>query len=310
MHEKTMTDLIPLPDRTRELAEYAYSRSTRAKYQDDLAKFEAWCQRQGVSALPASPGTIVTWLVDHEGRYAPATLKRHMAAINAAHLWAGLDPPARSSHAEVGIIWRAILHKHGSRPKNAKAPLLTDHIRAMVASLTGHYRTRNRAMILLAFAGAFRRSEVTGLDLADVQAHAKGLTVLLRRSKTDQTGVGRTVGIPWGADPETCPVRAVQAWIDFRGEHDGPLFPSDGRTRRMGDQNFRLIVRAACLRAGLGREYSTHSLRSGFVTQAIRGGASDHAVMDQTGHRDPQMVRRYRRETELFRDNAAARLGL
>lgn len=305
------TELTTLTDRAQQLAEYAYSTSTRAKYGDDIRHFNAWCQRQGVQALPASPATIATWLVDHEERYAPATLKRHMAAINSAHLWAGLDPPARMGrHPELGVLWRAILHKHGSAPRHAKPPLLTDQVRAMVAACAGRWRTRNRAMILLAYSGAFRRSEVVGLDISDVQTHAKGLTVLLRRSKTDQEGRGRKVGIPRGADAATCPVAAVQAWIGFRGEWDGPLFPGkDGRSR-MTDQNFRLIVKDACAAAGLGPQYSAHSLRSGFVTQAIRGGASDHAVMDQTGHKDPQMVRRYRRETELFLDNAAARLGL
>jgi integrase len=171
-------------------------------------------------------------------------------------------------------------------------------------------------MILLGFAGAFRRSELVGLDVEDCKFGKDGLTIMLRRSKTDQDGVGRKIGIPYGSNPDTCPVRTVQAWMEQAGIVDGPLFRSitrHGRLRqgRLSGIDVARVVKKLALRAGLDAvKYAGHSLRAGHATSAAIAGASERSIMNQTGHRSVQMVRRYIREGSLFRENSAGKLGL
>lgn len=198
-----------------------------------------------------------------------------------------------------------------------KQALLLEQLRQLLATLPETLiGCRDRALLLVGYAGGFRRSELAALTCEDLRFTEEGLVVLLRRGKTDQTGAGRTVGIPYGSAPHTCPVRAVKRWLEQAGITTGPLFRGfSGRGQRLeqplsGQQVWRILKRA-CADAGLKpEEFGAHSLRSGMVTQAIRGGASDHAIMAQTGHKSSEMVRRYRRETDLFRDNAGTKLGL
>ena len=196
-----------------------------------------------------------------------------------------------------------------------KAPILTEHIRAMVeASDIGLSGVRDRALILLGFAGAFRRSELVALNVEDCCFSRDGLTITLRRSKTDQDGAGRRVGIPYGANPETCPVRTVDDWRTQAGIDSGPLFRAvnrHGQVRpvRLTGYAVALIVKKLAQRAGLDPvKYSGHSLRAGHATAAAIGGASERAIMNQTGHRSVQMVRRYIRDGNLFRENSAGKL--
>jgi integrase len=198
-----------------------------------------------------------------------------------------------------------------------KSPTLTDDIRAMVgatdACLIG---ARDRALILLGFAGAFRRSELVGLNIADCAFGKDGLTVTLRRSKTDQDGTGRKIGIPYGSNPETCPVRTIQAWLEVAGINSGPLFRSINRhgrvqSGRLSDIDVARVVKKLAERAGLDPvKYAGHSLRAGHATSAAIAGASERSIMAQTGHRSVQMVRRYIRDGSLFRENSAGKLGL
>jgi integrase len=184
------------------------------------------------------------------------------------------------------------------------------------ATDTGLIGTRDRAMILLGFAGAFRRSELIGLDVADCDFGKDGLTITLRRSKTDQDGVGRKIGIPYGSNPDTCPVRAVQAWMEQAAITTGPLFHSitrHGHLRpgRLAGIDISRVVKKLAKRAGLDTaKYSGHSLRAGHATSAAIAGASERSIMNQTGHRSVQMVRRYIRDGSLFRENSAGKLGL
>src|SRR5271170_4271125 len=198
-----------------------------------------------------------------------------------------------------------------------KAPTLTDDIRAMVeATDAGLIGARDRALMLLGFAGAFRRSELVGLDIADCVFGKDGLTVTLRRSKTDQDGAGRKIGIPYGSNPETCPVRTVQAWLAEAGVDAGPLFRSISRhgqvqAGRLSGIDVARVVKKLAVRAGLDpAKYAGHSLRAGHATSAAIAGASERSIMKQTGHRSVQMVRRYIRDGSLFRDNSGGKLGL
>jgi integrase len=211
---------------------------------------------------------------------------------------------------------KGIRRTKGTAPAQ-KAAALTDDIRAMVdASDDGLIGARDRALVLLGFAGAFRRSELVALDAADCAFGKDGLTVTIRRSKTDQAGAGRKIGIPYGANPETCPVRNLQSLKDENGITTGPLFRSINRHGRM--QAGRLsgidvarIVKKLADRAGLdAAKYAGHSLRAGHATSAAIAGASERSIMKQTGHRSVQMVRRYIRDGSLFRENSAGKLGL
>ncbi len=204
-------------------------------------------------------------------------------------------------------------HFASPRPKKA---LLPDDLRCALASLpeTPAGR-RDRALLLLGFAGAFRRSELVALDWADLAWVSEGLVVTLRRSKTDPEGQGRKIGIPYGRREEVCPVRALELWRDHTGSN-GPVFRAvDGHgtsdSERLSDKAVARILKRALEQAGIASaEYAGHSLRAGFATAAAAGGASERAIMNQTGHRSLPMLRRYIREGSLFTDNAVRNTGL
>jgi integrase len=175
---------------------------------------------------------------------------------------------------------------------------------------------RDRALLLVCFAGAFRRSELVSLDVADVSFTRDGLVIHLRRSKTDQEGEGRTIGIPRGSRPMTCPVRALKEWLDFSGITAGPLFRPVNRhgqvlATRLSDRGVARVVQRAAAAAGLDpTDVAGHSLRAGLATSAAAAGVSERAIMAQTGHKSLPMVRRYIRDGSLFIENAAAGVGL
>ena len=175
---------------------------------------------------------------------------------------------------------------------------------------------RDRALLLLGFAGAFRRSELVGLDVADVSIQPQGLLITLRRSKTDQEGAGRAVGIPQGKSEATCPVRAYQAWIKTASIKSGAVFrPIDRHgnagTSRLTGESAAMVVKKAVAAIGLDADpYAGHSLRAGLVTEAARQGIPDHKIMAQTGHKSRKMLDRYIRDSQVFRNNAAGGVGL
>jgi integrase len=175
---------------------------------------------------------------------------------------------------------------------------------------------RDRALVLLGFAGAFRRSELIGLRIDDCDFGKDGLTVTLRRSKTDQTGAGRKIGIPYGSNPETCPVRTLQSWIEQAGISERRLFRSVNRHGKvqaggLSGIDVARVVKKLVGRAGLNAAtYSGHSLRAGHATAATIAGASERSIQNQTGHKSVQMLRRYIRDGSLFRENSGAKLGL
>ena len=213
-------------------------------------------------------------------------------------------------------VLKGIRRTKGTAPA-CKAPLLVGQLKAALRDtredLLG---IRDRAVLLVGFSGAFRRSELVSLDVADIQFTDDGLVVSLRRSKTDQEGEGRKVGIPHASKPQTCPVRALKAWMEAAGISEGALFRSVNRhekvaANRLSGRAVALIVKRAAELLGLDASaFAGHSLRAGLATSAAAAGASERSIMDQTGHRLVQMVRRYIRDGSLFRDNAAAHLGL
>lgn len=288
--------------------------NTLRGYKSDWCDFCGWCESAGVCPLPAAPETAAAYIAERAGHLKPGSIQRRLNAIAEAHKAAGLDSP---THA--GIVrntLKGIKRTPGTAPTQ-KAPVLTVDIRAMVAAAdAGLIGSRDRALILLGFAGAFRRSELVGLDVEDCPFSRDGLTVMLRRSKTDQEGAGRKVGIPFGSDPSTCPVRNVQDWLEQAMIIGGPLFRPINRhgqvqPGRLSGIDVARVVKKLAQRAGLdAAQYAGHSLRAGHATAAAIGGASERSIMHQTGHRSVQMVRRYIRDANLFRENSACKLGL
>jgi integrase len=209
-----------------------------------------------------------------------------------------------------------IRRANGTAP-SAKTPTLTYDIRAMVSTLPdGLLGIRDRALLLVGFAGAFRRSELIAIDCADVDITRDGLVVMLRRSKTDQEGAGRKVAIPFGSNPDTCPVRALESWLKASMISEGAIFRHVNRhghlqPGRLSSYAVALVVKRTAAAAGLDpAKYAGHSLRSALATSAAIGGTSERSIMAQTGHRSVNMVRRYIRDGNLFRENAAGKVGL
>jgi integrase len=246
----------------------------------------------------------------------PATMTRRLTAITKAHQIAGYPSPATMQQPAVSETLKGIRRTLGTAQKT-KAPLLTADVRRMVESLPNNLAgCRDRALLLLGFAGGFRRSELAALDTEDVTTKDDGLVVRLRRSKTDPEGQGRDVGIPYGSNPSTCPVRTVYAWKTAAGISEGALFRGIDRHGHLGavrlhKDSIGLIVKRAAEAAGLDPAlYAGHSLRAGLATQSYLNGAGELAIMRQTGHRSLAMLRRYIRDGSLFRDNAGGKLGL
>jgi site-specific recombinase XerD len=294
----------------------AKSESTRRAYRSDLAQFEDWCRRTARPAMPASPETVALYLADLAGAGAKAsTIQRRLASISVAHQMAGQETPTRSSL--VRTTMQGIRRRHGIAPRQATALRLATLRRLLEATPEESAgAVRDHAVLLLGFAGGLRRSEIAALDVGDLRREDEGLMVTVRRSKSDQEGAGRQVALPRGRHALTCPVTAVLRWVTVAGLDDGPLFRRIDRwdhilPERMSGRTVAEVLRRAAVRAGLDpAEYAGHSLRSGFATEAAAQGAAERAIMEQTGHRSVQMVRRYIRSGGRWKENAAAVLGL
>jgi site-specific recombinase XerD len=309
--------LIDLAGVARAYAQASKADNTRRAYSRDWRDFAAWCDDHDVLALPAAPATLCLYLsaLAQLGRRA-STIERRLAAISQAHQAAG-RVPSPTLDWQVRTVMAGIRRRLGTAP-DQKAALETAQLRRLLAAtpedtLGGQ---RDRALLLLGFAGGFRRSELVALDVGDLEESEHGLRVRLRRSKTDQEGEGDVKGIPWGSHLETCPVRAVRAWLEASQVTEGPLFRAVDRHGRLGggrlgDRAAAEVVKRAAQRAGLDpAQYAGHSLRAGHATSAAAGGAPERAIMRQTGHRSLQTLRGYIRSGTIWRENAAAYLGL
>ena len=289
--------------------------STQKAYKADWQRFEAWCRSKGQPALPAAPEVVALYLAARaDAGRKPATLARELAAICEAHRSAGKPSPRES--AGVRAVLKGIRRAKGVAQRQV-TPLLPSHLHAISAALPQNLLgLRDRALLLLGFAGAFRRSELVALTVEDLVFTDEGLEVLLRRSKTDQEGQGTKKGVPFGGGPATCPVRSLQAWLATAVLTTGPIFRPITRHGRLGtsalsDRAVALVVKRSADAVGLEPQgFAGHSLRAGLATAAAKAGKPTHAIMKQTGHRSANMVARYVRDAELFADNAAAGIGL
>jgi integrase len=306
--------LTEIADRANEFVKQAKARNTVRAYQSDWTHFEGWCKVHGMFSLPATPETVALYVTDIAAIRKTATITRRISSISQAHQIAGFETPTKSS--QVRLVLAGIRRTKGTA-QAAKTPVLVDDLRRMISKLPENLLgVRDRGLLLICFAGAFRRSELVGLDVADVDITRDGLVITLRRSKVDQEGGGRKVGVPYGSNPATCPVRSLQDWLAQCGFSEGALFrPIDRFSNvaaiRLSSAAVAEIVKRYAAAAGMkASDFSGHSLRSGLATSAAMNGVSERAIMNQTGHRSVNMVRRYIRDGNLFRENAASKVGL
>lgn len=312
--EPSLPDLQELGEQARAYVQAGVSSNTRRAYRAAWAHFTSWCSARALAPLPAAPETVALYLTDLAATRRVATLQQRLNAIAKAHRAAGHEPPGRDR--AVRAVWSGIRRSKGTA-QQGKAPIVTADLRRLVAHMgSGPAALRDRALLILGFAGAFRRSELVALDVEDVTWVREGLRIQVRRSKTDEEAAGQSVGIPYGSRVETCPVRALREWCEAAGIRTGPLFrPVDRHgnvgAARLGDRAVALVVQRACARAGMDpRPYAGHSLRAGLATAAAEAGVSERVIMQQTRHKSLTTLRRYIREGTLFRENAAAEVGL
>ncbi|EXJ16185.1 site-specific integrase [Imhoffiella purpurea] len=282
--------------------------STVRAYRSDWAIFTAWCATRDLASLPASAETISAFLASEaESGRRISTLHRRVAAIRLAHRLCGHEPKTDSELVR-GTL-KGIARTHGSAPRQ-KAPALSDQLRTMVDSLdcTRLQGLRDRAILTLGFAGAFRRSELAALRIEDLEEVAGGFRVHVRRSKTDAEGLGQVVPVIRGRD--YCPVRAVQDWLRTAGIREGHVYRRLYRGDRVGEaplsaHSIAAVVKRCAEAVGLDpAEYAGHSLRSGFMTSAALSKASLFKMMEVSRHKDPKTVMIYVRRSAEFEDHA------
>ncbi len=295
-------------------ASTASATATRKGYATDWACFEGWCQAQGLVALPTRPEIVGGYLADKAETLKISTLSRRLAAIAIRHRLAGHQLDMK--HPGIAAVLKGIRRQHGSAQRQA-APATTDVVKAMVGTcrqdLVG---LRDRALLLLGFAGAFRRAELVALLVEDLAEDAAGggIRVTIRRSKGDQGGEGQVVGIA-RTGTATCPVAALAVWKQAAGIETGPVLRSVDRHGRIGnslsDKAVALVVKRRAETAGLDASlFSGHSLRAGLATSAAAHGLEERDIQRQTRHRSVAMLRRYIRDGELFRANVSGKIGL
>jgi integrase len=289
-----------------ELVRQSIAQSTRVAYDSDLRHFTAWGGN-----LPATPALIASYIAAYAGVLAVATITRRVATLSKAHQAMGEQNPCQA--ALVKATLRGLRRKQGTAQKQAK-PLLKEELFAILDPIGDSLKdVRDRALLLLGFAGGFRRSELVGLDVADIETVRQGIIITLRHSKTDQDGSGRKIGIPHGRT-QHCPVAAVAAYLARSNIARGPVFRPVTRyghrqpVRLSGDAVSE-VIRDRLAAVGIDPEgYSGHSLRAGFATSAAQAGVSTNKIRAQTGHASDAMLSRYVRDGELFLGNAAGAL--
>lgn len=307
-----MSGLIPAPAHdvpaadVRHYVEQALSDSTRRAYKNDFAHFTAWGGN-----LPSSPEQVAAYLSQFAGILSIATLSRRLVSIGMAHKVAG--HPSPTSSELVRLTFRGIRRTHAKKQKQAAA-LLKDDLLAILRLIPATPKgIRDRALLVIAFAAGLRRSEVVGLDIADIEFVSKGMTVTLRQSKTDRLREGRVIAIPFGRT-SVCPVHIIKEWIALLPDQAGPLFrpvAKGGRigSQRLSDHAVSELVKHYVAKIGLdAAAFSAHSTRAGLVSSCAMAGVASWIIKRQTGHRSEEMVQRYIRPVEAFSYNASGLL--
>ena len=302
--EVITTTPLTLPDlaEVRGFVQASKADNTQRAYRAAWREFTHFCELRGVVVLPASPSAVVDYLTWLASRVKPATMQVKLAAVSFAHRMAHQPDP--TGDESVRVVMAGIRRKLGTAPQK-KAPATLGDIAKMVRALPDDLSgKRDRAVLLVGFAGAFRRSELVNLDVADVHFNGKGMIITLRRSKTDQEGAGTKKVIP-NLEGDLDPTTALRTWLISAGLTSGALFRSVDRwgivgTHRMNDRIVARIVKVAATAAGLEpRQFSGHSLRSGFITSAATSGAAEWQIQEISGHRSERVLRGYIRDAGL-----------
>ena len=318
VYEGTGTLIGSLPayqEKVRQLLRAAVAPETRRAYASRLKRFFAWCLTEGVStAFPTSPEVLAAYVASlADSGAAPATVEQILAAIAAAHRAEGISSPTETLLVKKTL--KGYRREHGAAP--CKKDAATVEVVRMLLDATRGDTTkgiRDAAILALGFAGAFRRSELSALDIEDLKWTVRGseevLVINVRRSKTDQEAQGMQKAIFPGRDETTSPTSLLKRWLSLVEPQEGPLFRrvlKSGQVtdERLSAQSMRLVVLQAASAAGLSLDLSAHSLRIGFVTTAIRQGKTERSIMNQTGHRSVQTLRDYFRREDALEDNAA-----
>jgi site-specific recombinase XerD len=323
-------DDVPVSEAEAVYVAAARAGNTLRGYRSDWSEFTSWCADQGLDPLPAAPATISTYLTDLARHGAKVgTMSRRLSAIKFAHRLRDLADP--TANARVVAVWEGIRRVHGAPPEQAP-PLMPPELFAVLGACPTMrtWRTGNRlaepdlaglrdkALLLVGFVGALRRSEISALCVEDLAEHPNGIVLALPRSKTNQTGEApELVVLPRAGTRAHCPVAALTAWMEAATITEGPVFRPVSKGNRalakpLHPESVNNLVQAAAARVpGLAEVgYSAHSLRAGFVTHAHLRGASDRAIAHQTRHRSLATLGAYVRVHEAWTDNAATQLGL
>lgn len=295
-------------DRARGFAEAAHAENTRRAYRTGWKHFSAYCSLNGFNALPASPQTVTLYVTSLAESAKLATIRLYLAAIAQKHRETGLESPV--AHEIVRRVVRGIARTIGASQAR-KSAITLDHLRAMLLELRADdlKAGRDRAIVLLGFAAALRRSELADLCVEDLRFEKRGLVVTIRRSKTDQEANGVEIAVPYVANRSLCAVRAVKAWLDASGIAAGSLFRSFSLQREMlasaiDGRDVANLVKKLTRKARIDGDFSGHSLRAGFATSAAAAKASLDSIARTTRHKSLSVLMGYVRPAQAFDDVA------
>jgi integrase len=296
----------PLPAAHADVRDFLHNSitaATKRAYAADIRRFEEWG-----GSIPTTPDLVASYIAELARTHKAATIARKLASLSKAHRAAGKSDPCKAEIVKATL--RGITRAIGTAQREAK-PILKEDLFQMLAQMGDRPKDRrDKALLLIGFAGAFRRSELVGLDVGDIEHARPGVVITLRKSKTDQQGRGRRIGIPYGRTI-WCPVKHLAEWLDHAGTTDGPIFRSIDRHGHVADQRLSgeavsIIVKRRAEAAGFDPNlYSGHSLRAGLATSAAMAGASTWKIRQQTGHASDAMLSRYIRDGDMFTNNAA-----
>jgi len=300
-----VTDVKSLELETLKNLQSSKALNTLRAYKADYKDFARFCIKHGFKSMPTEPKVLSLYLTHLSQTFKFSTLKRRLASISVIHRISGhyID----TKHPMITENLMGIKRVKGSYQK-AKKPLLIDDLKLIVNVIdkdkNEKRKAKNRALILIGFAGGFRRSELVAIMYEDIDLVSEGVKIFVKRSKTDQSGEGMTKGIPYFSNQKYCPVISLKNWLE-------KLEVKSGRIFDMSDKSVALTIKKYTAIAGLdSNKYSGHSLRSGFATSTAELGAEERSIMAMTGHKTTQMVRRYIQEANLFKNNALNKIKI
>ena len=314
-----ITDIKALQEETLLNLQHSKAINTVRAYKSDFNNFGLFCAKNGFRSLPTEP-KIVSLYITHLStkNIKISTLKRRLVSIGVVHKLKGhyLD----TKHPSIIENIMGIKRRKGSIQK-AKKPILINDLKEIINVIDNQNneeikKLRDRTIILVGFSGGFRRNEITSLNYEDLDFVKEGVKINIKKSKTDQFGGGLVKGIPYFDNLQYCPVISLKKWIDISNIYSGPLFRrftkgSRLSANRLSDQTVALLIKAYTKLAGIdNKNYSGHSLRSGFATSAAESGVEERNIMAMTGHKSSEMVRRYIKEANLFKNNALNKIKI